>query len=93
MGLLDSPASNTVISDTFTVTWADGSRSTASETERYELESGVLTIFHVDADGKKIAGAHHYSPMAWTNVVDHPPATTPAPPSAGDRLSFGGQPA
>lgn len=93
MGILDTPAVPTP--STFTVTWADGSRWTAPSTERYVLDSGVLTLFHVDDDGNRLAGARHYSPLAWTHVTDDSPLTTPTAtrvPGEGG-LYFGGRPA
>jgi hypothetical protein len=85
VGFLDVPAAST-----FTVTWADGSTWTAPATERYALNNGVLTLFHVDSGGNKLAGARHYSPAAWTHVTDHRPVITPEP---GEGLYFGGEPA
>ena len=68
MGLLDVQAPST-----FTVAWADGSRWTAPAGERYTLDNGVLTIFRVDNDGTKLAGARHYS-AGDLDPRDRPPA-------------------
>ncbi|MEE6140458.1 hypothetical protein SKC41_29625 [Mycobacterium sp. 050128] len=71
MGLLDTPGP--IRPRTFTVWLADGTTWIAPQDQRYSysIDSGVLTVQPVDADGGPLPGAQHYSPTGWTKVIEH----------------------